>query len=109
MPGAEEPPDQGPRHVAGADEADFLHEPSPPTEEPGRLAPGPFTWIRTPGERPARPASAARAAARGAESTVCTRSKRPTAARTLLRWRAPIRCQAAGPETAARLARASWT
>src|SRR5256712_12904699 len=41
MPGAEEPPDQGPRHVAGADEADFLHEPSPPTEEPGRLAPGP--------------------------------------------------------------------
>src|SRR2546427_9354395 len=41
MPGAEEPPDQGPRHVAGADEADFFHEPSPPTEEPGRLAPGP--------------------------------------------------------------------
>src|SRR5438874_4691120 len=41
MPGAKEPPDQGPRHVTGADEADFLHEPSPPTEEPGRLAPGP--------------------------------------------------------------------
>src|SRR5438067_11784542 len=41
MPGAEEPPDQGPRHVAGADEADFLHEPSPPTEEPGRLTPKP--------------------------------------------------------------------
>src|SRR5437762_2919265 len=209
MRGAQESPDQGPRHVAGADEADFLHEPSPPTEEPGRLAPGPrppksarpsrsnvapsstatgksslipierwgsstprrvwarsrssrstrkwgreaseragaggiamrpsrrspewprtasatsssrsggtprlvpspptFTWTRTASERPARPTAAARAAARGAESTVCTQSKRPTAARTLLRWSPPIRCQAAAPATAARLARASWT
>src|SRR2546427_6067590 len=41
MPGAEEPRNQAPRHVAGADEADFFHEPSPPTEEPGRLTPGP--------------------------------------------------------------------
>src|SRR5439155_546881 len=197
------------RDAAGADEADFLHEPSPPPEEPGRLAPGPrpaksarpsrrnvapsstatgksslipierwgsstprrvwarfrssrstrkwgreasgragaggiairpsrrspgwpriasattstrsggtprlvpspptFTWTRTASERPARPTSAARAAARGAESTVCTRSKRPTAARTLLRWRPPIRCQDAAPATAARLASASCT
>ena len=31
------------------------------------------------------------------------------AARTLLRWRPPMRCQAAGPATAARLPRASCT
>src|SRR5262245_27162551 len=209
LSGAQEPSDQGACHVPGADEADFLHEPSPPTEEPGRLAPGPrapksarpsrsnvapsstatrksslipierwgsstpsalcaasrtsrrsrkcgressgtpgaggismipsnaragrerstrarswtpsggtppfpaspapFTWMRTGSRRPARSASAARTAPSAAESTVWTRSKIATAARTLFRCRRPIRCHVASPPTSARLARASCT
>src|SRR5438445_804701 len=67
MPGAEEPPDQGPRHVAGADEADLLHEPSPPTEEPGRLAPGP----RPPNSaRPSRSSVAPSSTATGKSSLI---------------------------------------
>src|SRR5690242_13617392 len=40
LPGAEQAANQRPGHVPRPDEADLLHVPSPPVEEPGRLPPG---------------------------------------------------------------------
>src|SRR5262249_48651472 len=41
VPRAQEPADERSGHVSRPDEADLLHEPSPPPETPGRLTPGP--------------------------------------------------------------------